>query len=325
MNDVKKLTFSSPEEAILTTLACYNALTIYPTAFELFSFLLKPKLSTHCAERDISYADILNILAQLENQGLIGQEHGFYFFSFLSSHKKNLGTHRIATDSLLDQKWRILARYLSVFQILPFVQGSFVSGSLAIGTVRAHSDFDFLIISKPNRLYTLRLFSVCVFGLLGIRRTPHHREHEICNKVCLNHYLSASSLIMKDRLTEGMFLYTRLIPVYTEQGAIIDHFFKANEWIQDYFFRTAFEERVRYSERPRVFPRWNPIKFIFEFILSGILGDSLEYFVYRSQKKRIPEEQNLFATPNELNLHPNLERRHVRLQKILKEYFRRLW
>jgi|GEM_PF-6259502 len=325
MTAVAKYTFSSLEEALLTTLSCFNALKIYPTSFELFSFLLKPRLSTTCAERDISYADILDVLEQLKGLDIIREEQGFYFFSFLQNTHKGFGTYRIVTDGVLDQKWRTVKKYLSFFKFLPFVEGVFVSGSLAAGTVREGSDFDFLVISHPNRLYTLRLFSVIFFDILGIRRKPVHVGIKIKNKMCLNHYLSLGSLIMKDRLVEGMFLYTRLVPIYLHHDTLINDFFQANEWIRDYFFRSSFEERVRHSERPRVAYLWSPVRAFFEFVLRGRTGDALEAYMYTWQKKRIPEEQNLFATPHELNLHPNLEKRHERLKVVLKTYFDRLW
>ncbi|MBI5153167.1 MAG: nucleotidyltransferase domain-containing protein [Parcubacteria group bacterium] len=320
-----KHTFSSLEEALLTTLSCFNALKIYPTSFELFSFLLKPRLSTTCAERDISYADILDVLEQLKGLDIIREEHGFYFFSFLGNTYKVFGAYRLETDGILDQKWRIVKKKLSLFRFLPFVEGVFVSGSLAAGTVREGSDFDFLIISQPNRLYTLRLFSVIFFDLFGMRRKPRHRDTEIKNKICLNHYLSSSSLVMKDQLIEGMFLYTRLLPVYMRNEILINHFFQANEWIRGYFFRSSFSEHVRYSERPRIAYSFNGVSVFLEFIFRSHVGDVLEKYIYEWQKKRIPEEQNLFATPHELNLHPNLEERHARLKTVLETYFNRLW
>ena len=325
MTVIAKHTFSSLEEALLTTLTCFNALKIYPTSFELFSSLLKPRLVTTCAERDISYADILDVLDQLKGLDIVREEHGFYFFSFLQNTHKAFGAYRIATDGILDQKWRIVKKYLPLFRFLPFVRGVFVSGSLATGTVRESSDFDFLVISQPNRLYTLRLFSVIFFDMLGIRRKPKHTDVEIKDKICLNHYLSSSSLVMKDQLVEGMFLYTRLVPTYMRNEMLINHFFQANEWIRDYFFRSSFEERVRYSERPRIVYSWNPVRAFLEFIFRGRMGDIVEKYMYEWQKKRIPEEQNLFATPHELNLHPNLEKRHERLKTVLKTYFSRLW
>jgi len=335
--------FSSLEEALLTTLSCFNALKIYPTSFELFSFLLKPRLTIACAERDIAYADILDILEQFKSLDIIREEHGFYFFTFLKDTHKVFGAYRIATDSILDQKWRIVKKCIPLFRFLPFVEGVFVSGSLAVGTVRKNSDFDFLIVSRLNRLYTLRLFSVLLFGVFGMRKTKifpmslfelfENRKifgHEYGvnmtkDNVCLNHYISTNSLAMKDRLVEGMFLYTRLVPIYVRGEMLINHFFQANEWIRDYFFRSSFGERVRYSERPRVVYSWNPIRACLEFIFRGRMGDALEGYMYTWQKKRIPEEQNLFATPHELNLHPNLEKRHERLRAVLNTYFSRLW
>lgn len=325
MSVVRKHTFSSLEEALLTTLACYNALRIYPTSFELFSFLLKPKLATHCAQRTVMYSDVVDVLDQLKNLEIVQEEGGFYFFSFLRKNNASFSGRRIVTDSLLDQKWRMLSRYIPLFRTLPFVQGVFVSGSLALGTVKDQSDFDFLVISKPSRLYTLRLFSVLLFDVLGIRRKPGHGVGQTKDRLCLNHYLSSSSLVMKDRLVEGMFLYTHLVPVYLVNEDLVARFFGANEWVKDYFFRVVFEERVRLSARFRVETSFSLIRNFLEFILGGKVGDALERFIYLRQKKRIPEEQNLFATPNELNLHPNLEKRHIRLRQVLSAYFKRLW
>ncbi|MDE1970844.1 MAG: hypothetical protein KGI50_04705 [Patescibacteria group bacterium] len=325
MKTIKNYTFSSLEESILTTLACSNALKIYPTSFELFSLLLKPKLSRNCAVRSVSYSDVMGTLEQLEALDLIHVDRGFYFFSFLRPRTRSFSTYRIQTDKLLDQKWNTLARYLSWFRFLPFLEGVFVSGSLTIGTVQEDSDFDFLLVSTPDHLYTLRLFSVCVFNLLGIRRKPHHKGKTARNKVCLNHYLSLGELTMKNRLFEGMLLDTHLVPVYVRNTNLISEFFKANEWIREYFFRTAFQERVQYSERPHIPYRFSLVREGFEWFLDGRMGKIFEHAVYTWQKRRIPEGQNCFATPHELNLHPHLEERYHRLDRILHEYFRRLW
>jgi len=183
------------------------------------------------------------------------------------------------TQVLFDKKWRRFLKSAWVFRFIPFVNGVFGNGSMAIGNVSEKSDFDVLILAKRGRIFTARAFSIIFFGLLGVRRSKHDSGPSAADKVCLNHFVSQDSF----RLTEEVngfwqLLYQKLVPVYGDTK-VLESFFLAN---QDWLKAPQPSLDLRHQSKPAT-----SFKRILQATLGGKPGDYLEAWLKRLQVKRI--------------------------------------
>lgn len=183
------------------------------------------------------------------------------------------------TQVLFDKKWRRFLKYSWVFRFIPFVEGVFGNGSMAIGNVSERSDFDVLILAKRGRIFTARAFSIIFFGLLGVRRSKHDSGANAADKVCLNHFVSPDSF----RLTEEIngfwqLLYQKLVPVYGN-SEVLESFFLANQdWLESRRFNLDLRHQHKVS---------TSFKKLLETILTTSVGDYLETKLKDLQVKRI--------------------------------------
>ena len=126
------------------------------------------------------------------------------------------------------------AKYLSsLFSPLPSILSIFLTGSLAMRNSNPNSDIDLMIITKPGRLWTTRLFLTLYTSLLGLRRTPNSTHNT--GKLCLNLYLTPTTY---DLPSTKQSLYTayellQAIPLYDPQDTR-SSLLAANPWIKKY-------------------------------------------------------------------------------------------
>src|SRR5690349_19112684 len=60
--------------------------------------------------------------------------------------------------AIASQKWQQVASAVSLLQMIPWIDGVFVTGSLAMNSVTPNDDIDFLIVTQPQRLWLTRLW-----------------------------------------------------------------------------------------------------------------------------------------------------------------------
>src|SRR6185369_9650646 len=173
-------------DPILATLAYYDGFEYPLTAFELYRYLINPlRLRPHIESLEpIGLKDIQESLEILLNKGTVIEELGFYSLK----GRAGLSTKRLEREKISAQKWRLCLKRAYWLQAVPWIRGMFVSGSLALGTVSADSDFDILVLVEPGRLYLARLFLSGVASLIGARRTRF--ESVAPDKFCFNHYVT---------------------------------------------------------------------------------------------------------------------------------------
>jgi hypothetical protein len=162
-----------------------------------------------------------------------------------------------------------LEKYKKIIANFPFVRGIAVSGSLSKGIMHEDGDIDFFIITEPGRLWICRslLIAYKKFRLLNSRKY-----------FCLNYFVDANNLEIRDKNIFTFMELLHLLPVYSEKNTL-NEFFDANAWMSNYFpsFRTP---NLPESGLPNV------RKVSTEKLLGGPVGDFLERMAHQATVKR---------------------------------------
>lgn len=220
-------------------------------------------------------------------------------------------------QTLYDTKWKLFLRRSWPWQHTPFAEFVLAAGSMAIGNVHEHSDFDVIVAAKRGRIFTARFFSILVFGALGWRRPKLSHRGAASDKICLNHFVTEAAYRLKEPHDDyWRTLYRSLVPIAGEAKQI-NAFLKANaDWMGA---RRTYRDDLRHARRvPSKFKTWLEKK------LSGPFGNRLEERLKRIQIRRIERslahdppgyKPRIRASDDELEFHPDTVRIEAYLRK----------
>jgi len=239
------------ERAILETLA-YSDIFEYPLRLnELYRYL-----PMRAETEEVSRA--LNSLNEL-----VGEQNGFYFLIGREKIVEIRKQREVHSQKLM--RWALM--YGRMLGALPFIRMVALTGSLAVLNSSKAADFDYMLVTAPNRVWMARAFALLLnrFTLLF--------EHTLCPNLIVSenaltwstHDLySARELCQMIPIT-GMDVYRKLM--------------KANEWVKE-FLPNAFLESGSSCARQGMLPmsqkQASAFQKILEFPLRGKLGDRLE-------------------------------------------------
>lgn len=288
------------EAAVLATLTYYDLLDLPLTAVECWRYLLRQRGTG--GTRTPTLHGIEGALSSLVSAGELQTRHGFHFFP----GREALVTTRIEKHAQSQLKWRRLRRIAWWLQIVPFLRGVAVTGSLAFDNAKPTSDLDVLIIAASNRVWTVRFFLTIILDLFRLRRRP---QGETRDRVCLNHYLSQDALGFPFRSLYTAMEYARLVPLLGETAC--REFRAANRaWMAEYLVRVfpdtvTHRKTLRPSRLLRLFQASGEVPF------SGRLGDRLEKLLAAVQQARIARAEattapggRVVATSARAEFHP---------------------
>jgi predicted nucleotidyltransferase len=306
--------------AILATLVYYDILNMPLTLIEIYKFLINPGRISNDRQPigDIKLSDIQRALEKMISANEVNHKNGFYFLPGQS----DLYNKRIDSEKILAQKWKKMLRRAKYFVAVPYLRGVFASGSMAIGNVNSESDWDALIIVKPGRLYTARIFLSLVASLLRARRKRYDKI--AADKFCFNHYLTADSLNIKHESLFNAQTYVSLKPIMVKEN-IFDEFYSKNIWLNKYVY--SFKPSYNFVRTKIGINKF--LLFLaksFEFLLDNLIGNHIENILRRYQHWRIknnpatygPKGRVVFGD-RELEFHPRSFE-----AKVIKEFNSRL-
>lgn len=229
----------------------------------------------------------------LLNEGLIHEYEGFLFV-FDECGKvalRNAGNQRAATAL---PKAKKIARFIYRF---PFVEGVGISGSLSKGTLDEDGDFDYFVITRPNRLWLARTLLIAykkVF-LLNSRK-----------QFCLNYFIDSDHLSIEDR---NLFTATEVATLIPVCGNALVVFRNQNQWIADFgkVQRPVTEELTDMKK--------NSVVRFFQWSMNGAIGEWFDRFcmklTVRQWKRKFPHfsaekfDLTLKSRPYISKHHPN--------------------
>lgn len=249
------------ENSILQILAYFSIFQYPLTRDEIINFL----------QPDASVSNLDGALESLVAGGSVFRINGFYLLKDDISLVARRNEGNIKAEQLLPKAMKI-GRFLSKF---PFVRGIGISGSLSKKFADEKADIDFFIITKADRLWIARTLMHLFKKLTFLAGKQHY--------FCMNYYVDEKALTLPDRN-----IYTA-VEIFTLMPAGVnnlDHFFKANSWVNEWF--------VNYP------PEFNPLKpgrrsivqKMTEWMFNNSVGNRLDDYLMKITDRRWQKKKN---------------------------------
>lgn len=198
--------------------------------------------------------EIETTLDALKEAQLISESDGFYS---VFEPKNKIDERRKATqkaNELLPKAMRVAA-FIHKF---PFVEGVGISGSLSKGILHSDGDFDYFIITRPNRVWLARTLLILYKKAFLFNSRKYF---------CVNYFIDSEHLEIEEKNRFTAVEIATLIPAV---GEVFNAFYTENEWLKDFFpqgKRTDFETIQK--NKPA-------LSRSLEFLLRGRFGSSLD-------------------------------------------------
>ena len=225
------------------------------------------------------------LLSWLESPSLssfISQESDYYYLC----DRRNIVAQRsdnIARARKLRQRAIRIARWV---QLLPFVRGVVLTGSVAANDADSEADIDFLVIVAESRI------SFGFFMLGGLSRLSSRRLF------CPNYYLSETSLLIQRRDVYVAREISQAIPL---TGKAHD-FFVANDWVEQELPNGAL--KTNYA---RPIMSASIVQKTLEFLCNCILRKGLEVKLKSLAANRLAHHYQLQLLPVPENIKKGFE------------------
>jgi len=228
------------ERAILETLA-YSDVFEYPLRLNEVHRYLPIRAETDQVSEALHSLD-----------GWLGEQDGFYFLAGREKiveirKQREVHSQKLMLDAL---------KYGRMLGALPFIRMVALTGSLAVMNSARDSDFDYMLVAAPNRVWTARAFALLLnrfTRLFGHTLCPNLIVSENALTWSTNDLYSARELCQMIPIT-GMDVYRKLM--------------RANKWTKDFLPNAD-------AKTPKVFKTSEVWKLI-ELPLRGKRGDHIE-------------------------------------------------
>jgi len=232
------------QKGIIKTLLYYNVFSYPITKQELYQ--------NHPDE--IGIEEFQDAIDGLIAQGVLIKKDDFYL---LRNMDTALIQKRLSGNKLADQMFPVAQRNSLFIAKFPFVSGVNVSGSLSKNYYDEHSDIDYFVITKPNRLWICRTLFMLYYKTLSKERKK---------LFCLNYFISEADLVIGDKNPFVAKELAYLIPTVNQKTYL--KLLEKNNWYKTFYQNKAEQD---FSNCRSVLEPW--YKKIIEIIFSGKFGN----------------------------------------------------
>lgn len=254
------------QQAVLRALAYRQVFGAPLTVDEVWQFLDTPW---------VSISQVMDALRQLQASGLVAGRDGAFWVAEMGEPGERWSANRARADEAMPQALEVGRGLMS----LPFVEGVAISGSLSKRSLAEDGDFDFLIVTRPGRLWL-------VYAMLR----SYRRRLASPQMLCSNYMIASNQLALERRDVFTAMELATLVPV--AGGEVLKRMQEANPWANGYLPNRAVQpvpvEPVRSGWRRAG-----------ELILGGVLGEWLDRcawrLVHRRQRRNFPQLRLLTA------------------------------
>ncbi len=278
---------------ILRTILYYDIFSHPLKSDEVFTFLPQNSVTSETVESTLSE------LAS-EESGLLAEKQGYYY---IKPKVENVFSRK-EKEEYSRKMWRRANLVTHIIKRFPFVRSVIISGTLSKNSSDSSSDLDFMIITKPKRLWISRTLLMLFKKIILFNNKKYF---------CLNYFITEDSLEIEVRNIYTAIEIATLKAIYNKP--LLDKFIAHNLWIKDYFpnynpYDSKLHLGSAYSgERTSYLQRF------FEVFFTGKLGDKLDGYLNRKtirhwNKKyhHLEDSERNFrlkSTSTESKVHPN--------------------
>ena len=159
--------------SVRQTLAYFDLFSMPLTVEECFRFLWQPPAISFESFRDflLSHAH-----SEDPESGSYAERSGFYFLPGRGEAVEKRRQATVPSEELLS----IGRRAARLIAWIPWLQAIFICNSVGAEIAHGASDIDFLIITVPGRLWTVRFFSNLILRLARLRTYGARTARRIC-------------------------------------------------------------------------------------------------------------------------------------------------
>jgi hypothetical protein len=235
--------------AILQTLA-YGDIFDYPlTAQEVHRYLIMVAASPGAVQ------------SALENGRLAQQTLAHRQGFFALPGRESIVETRLRRGEVAARIWPRARRYGLAIARLPFVRMVAITGALAMNNVEHGDDIDYLIITRPGRLWLSRAIIIALVVKPAMRRG---------DEICPNYFLSDRALLFHERNLFTAHELVQMVPI--AGSATYDRMRRFNSWIA-HFLPNAGDLSPAAGVKPL---SRSPVRRAAEVVLQTPLGAWLE-------------------------------------------------
>lgn len=295
---------------ILKTLLYYDIFSHPLKSEEIFSFLPKNGIPAEKVK------EFLKNSASSGNAPF-AEKDGYYY---IKPAEENVAK-RIEKENYSRRMWKRASLVTHIIKRFPFVRAVMVTGSLSKNSSDHTSDLDFMLITKPGRLWIARSM------LMLFKKIFFLNSYKF---FCINYFITEDNLEISDK---NIFTATEIATIKaTYNSALLHRFINENSWIKDYFPNYVLCDPLLHSGGCRIQENHSIVQKIAEFLLPGsiaaILDKKLMNLTRNHWKKRYPrlpeqERNHMFrSTENVSKTHPgNMQKKILGLyNQKLREY-----
>lgn len=178
-------------------------------------------------------------------------------------------------------------RAVSLVAWVPFVEAVFICNSVGSETARPDSDIDWLVVTKPGRIWLVRAMLNVVLRAAGLRTYGNHEA----GKMCLSFFIDSAHMdlsplrVAPDDVHFAYWLH-QMVPIRDSRGRWAD-FIRANAWASDYVPGLARYKACSDAKNTKESQFCVAVREIFERLLSGKIGAYAERLAERFQRARL--------------------------------------
>lgn len=241
---------------ILKTLLYYDIFSHPLTSDEIF-FLLP--------QNSLSKSEVRERLRSFSNQKKdIIEKNDFYFIG----KNENFINLRKSREYFSRRAWKIVRFFTFIIKQFPFVRAVCVTGSLSKNSSLPESDLDFLVITKPNRLW------ICRTMLMLFKKIFLFNSYKF---FCINYFISEDFLEIEEK---NIFTATEIAHIKcTFNSELFKNFLTANTWIKNYFPNYDMNENYFHSPGCKINNSKGFIQELLELPFTGNWGNILDNYL----------------------------------------------
>ena len=256
------------KEAVLTTLAYFDLFQYPLTLKEVTRHLYNLEAETHHVE-----------MALNESRAIINR--GSYYQ--LEGNKDHIAV-RHDRELIAKQLWKRVNRFRWIFSLTPYTRLVTICNNLSLDNTSNTSDIDLLVITKPGRLFTSRLFLTMWLQICGVRRYGN----KVAGRFCLSFFATEGNLncekIEKKPYDIYLAYWLQTLEPISGSKEIYENILRDNAtWLKKFFTGQPHYNMRHFRDTPgwiRTLQQWQ------EKILNSKWGQKLEDKLTDWQLKR---------------------------------------